>query len=77
MTNFLRRAAFDRPFDVRVVKGEVFVVSRQAPVELVLTAQSARATAFRLLAASAAIDRDPVCDEDDDPPASGREPSEF
>lgn len=70
MTNILRRSAFDRPFDVRCVNGEILMVSRQAPVEVVLTAQSARATGLRLLLAaqaledSAAADAEPTTKDD-------------
>ena len=52
MTQIVFRDAFDRPFEVRVVGGEVTAQSDQAPVELVFTPTSARATALRLLAAA-------------------------
>jgi hypothetical protein len=55
MSYFLRRSAFTLPFDVKVVGGEILVTSPQAPVELVLTEQSARVMADRLIKASEAI----------------------
>ena len=60
MTHIARSAAFDRPFTVRVVNREIFVVSPQAPVELALTAASARTTAARLLAAVDELERRPT-----------------
>jgi len=58
MTMIVLRDAFDRPFRVEVVDGEVTASSDQAPVELVFTAASARATAERLLQAAAQVDSD-------------------
>jgi hypothetical protein len=52
MTQIVFRDAFDRPFKVRVVDGEVTAQSDQAPVELVFTPTSARQTAERLLEAA-------------------------
>ena len=52
MTQIVLLDAFDRPFRVRVVNGEVTAQSDQAPVELVFTAASARITAKRLLDAA-------------------------
>lgn len=56
MTWIVLRHAFDRPFRVAVVDGEVTAKSDQAPVELVFTAASARTTAERLLQAAAQVD---------------------
>jgi hypothetical protein len=56
MTSIVIRDAFDRPFRVGVVNGEVTVTSDQAPIELVFTAASARATAERLLQAADQVD---------------------
>jgi len=56
MTWIVLRHAFDRPFRVGVVDGEVTAQSDQAPVELVFTAASARATAERLLNAAAQVE---------------------
>jgi hypothetical protein len=56
MTWIVLRHAFDRPFNVGVVDGEVTAKSDQAPVELVFTAASARATAERLLQAATQVD---------------------
>jgi hypothetical protein len=56
MTWIVLRDAFDQPFRVEVVDGEVTAVSDQAPVELVFTAASARATAERLLRAAEQVD---------------------
>ena len=44
MTQIVFLDAFDRPFNVRVVDDEITVQSDQAPVELVFTPASARAT---------------------------------
>jgi hypothetical protein len=52
MTQIVFRDAFDRPFKVRVVDGEVTAQSDQAPVELVFTPTSARKTAERLIEAA-------------------------
>ena len=51
MTWIVLRHAFDQPFQIGVVDGEVTARSEEAPVELVFTAASARATAERLLQA--------------------------
>jgi hypothetical protein len=51
MTNIVRRRAFNRPFSVRLVKGEILVESDQAPIELAFTPEAARQTADRLLTA--------------------------
>jgi hypothetical protein len=51
MTNIVRRRAFDRPFAVRLVKGEILAQSDQAPIELAFTPEAARKTADRLLIA--------------------------
>ena len=56
MTWIILRDAFDQPFRVDVVNGEVTATSDQAPVELVFTAASARATAERLLHAAELAD---------------------
>ena len=56
MTWIVLRDAFDQPFRVAVVNGEVTAKSDQAPVELVFTAASARATAERLLRAASQVD---------------------
>jgi len=56
MTWIVLRHAFDQPFRVGVVDGEVTARSDQAPVELVFTAASARATAERLLLAAEQVD---------------------
>jgi len=56
MTWIVLRNAFDQPFRVEVVGGEVTAISDQAPVELVFTAASARATAERLLRAAEQVD---------------------
>jgi hypothetical protein len=58
MTWIVLRDAFDQPFRVDVVGVEVMVRSDQAPVELVFTAASARATAERLLRAAEQVDAD-------------------
>jgi hypothetical protein len=55
MSYFLRRAAFTLPFDVKVVGAEILVTSPQAPIEVVLTVESARVMADRLFEASEAI----------------------
>ncbi|HEY5106965.1 MAG TPA: hypothetical protein VII73_09380 [Caulobacteraceae bacterium] len=51
MTLIARRGAFDTPFQVRVVDGEILVESDQAPIEFVLTVEAARLTADRLMTA--------------------------
>jgi len=56
MTWIILRDAFDQPLRVDVVDGEVTATSDQAPVELVFTAASARATAERLLHAAELAD---------------------
>jgi len=58
MTQIVFLDAFDRPFVVRVVDGEVTAQSDQAPVELVFTSTSARETALRLLDAAARAEAD-------------------
>ena len=56
MTWIILRRAFDRPFRVEVVDGEVTANSDQAPIELVFTAASARTTAERLLLAAQEVE---------------------
>lgn len=57
MTQIARLGAFDRPFQVRLVDGEILIESDQAAVELVFTLESARATAKGMLdAVDAAVD---------------------
>jgi len=56
MTWIVLRHAFDQPFQVAVIDGEITVRSDQAPVELVFTAASARATAERLLSAATQVE---------------------
>ena len=58
MTWIVLRDAFDQPFTVEVVGVEVTARSAEAPVELVFTAASARATAERLLRAAEQVDAD-------------------
>ncbi|MBV9511693.1 MAG: hypothetical protein JO303_15580 [Caulobacteraceae bacterium] len=57
MTQIVFLDAFDRPFLVRVVDGEVTVQSEQAPIELVFTPTSARETAHRLLHAADQVEK--------------------
>jgi len=57
MTQIVFRDAFDRPFKVRVVDGEVTAQSDQAPVELVFTPTSARQTAERLIEAADQVEK--------------------
>ena len=57
MTQIVFLDAFDRPFTVRVVDGEVTAQSDQAPVELVFTPTSARTTAMRLLDAADRVEK--------------------
>ena len=52
MTKLTRLDAFTHPFTVRVVDGEILMVSDQAPIELVFTCEVAVDTAHRLLAAA-------------------------
>ena len=56
MTWIVLRHAFDQPFRVEAVDGEVSARSDEAPVELVFTVASARATAERLLRAVAQVE---------------------
>ena len=56
MTLIARLGAFDRPFQVRVVDGEILLESDQAAVELVFTVESARAMAESILHAAAQQD---------------------
>ena len=58
MTWIVLRDAFDQPFRVEIIDGEVTARSDQAPVELAFTAASARATAERLLRAAEQLDSD-------------------
>jgi hypothetical protein len=52
MTQINRQKAFDKPFTVNPVGGEIVAKSEQAPVELALTPVSARETGRRLLTAA-------------------------
>jgi hypothetical protein len=52
MTQIARLDAFDLPFAVTVIKGEVLMVCPQAPLEIAFTAESAAHTGARLLAAA-------------------------
>jgi hypothetical protein len=56
MTWIVLRDAFDQPFRVNVVDGEVTARSDEAPIDLVFTVASARATAERLLRAVAQVE---------------------
>ena len=58
MTQIVFLDAFDRPFRVRVVDGEVTAQSDQAPVELVFTPTSARLTAKRLIEAADQVENE-------------------
>jgi hypothetical protein len=51
MTLAARTDAFNEPFVVKVVDGEILLMSDQAPVNLVLSADAAADTAHRLLLA--------------------------
>ena len=52
MTKVDRQDEFDEPFNVRVFERVIVVLPERAEMELVLTAEAARETARRLVAAA-------------------------